>query len=266
MNKFLKYVSYAGIPLSVFVTSVQAQTNKGVFCIRRQAAGSSTVYYRSSGRCLNSDLKVTGLGGATGVTGITGVTGATGAVGAIGATGGTGATGVTGTTGATGAVGATGVTGANGVTGVTGASGSVLFNFSGSTGSSNLTESGGGSSGYALSGITTTLSSASDVSLILGSTGTTCSSIGYDIVLTNAPGSGNGWNFVLFGQDQGQYVAGTAFAIGALCSITESNTECSGSITSLNIPAQRAAFISAFTVNGTPAATKARWNVRCLAP
>lgn len=65
----------------------------------------------------------TGADGATGATGPTGPTGPTGADGATGATGPTGDIGPTGATGATGATGPTGATGATGATGPTGATG-----------------------------------------------------------------------------------------------------------------------------------------------
>ncbi len=146
-------IGLAGLTMLAFVlsgnlSSAEAQAKKtGVLCVKRGSGASSTIYYRSSTKCLRGEKEITttfkGEDGAAGVQGIQGETGAAGATGATGSQGIQGETGLTGATGSTGAqglqgetgpTGVTGSTGANGVTGTTGATGPT-----GSTGATGAT-------------------------------------------------------------------------------------------------------------------------------
>lgn len=264
---FCSVVMAAGFMLIGNPTDSFAQEESGVYCLRRNGKGE--IYYRSKTKCNRGEKQVGGLAGRVGATGATGDTGIQGLAGVDGTNGVTGTTGSTGTTGATGnngATGATGATGANGNNGATGATGTTgatgpigsgLFHFSGSTGSQDFLASGTCTSTYAINSVNNIATPAyfAEVSVPAGNS---CSQVAYEIILEEAPGTGNSYAFTI-----GNLLTfGSCSAASSLCTISGTNTSCSGTSAS-SIAANTLISFYAFST-GTPTVSKAFWSVRCL--
>lgn len=124
-------IAMTALTLFGAVSAAEAQTNKKTaLCVKRGSGTSSTVYYRSSTRCLPGERELTslfkGTQGAQGPAGEIGPKGDKGDPGAVGATGPTGATGATGPTGPVSPQSVDPVHGSDGV--ALGSEANVVFN------------------------------------------------------------------------------------------------------------------------------------------
>jgi hypothetical protein len=85
-----------------------------------------------------------------------------------------------------------------------------------------------------------------------------CTTMGYEIILSNAPGAGNSWEgrFRAFYEDQ------TYYNYMELCTISNSNTGCSGTVVTGAISAG-VYFNINLVPTGTPTATGVTWWFWC---
>jgi hypothetical protein len=169
-----------------------------------------------------------------------------------------GPTGSTGPQGPAGPAGATGATGSVGATGVAGSDGGLLFNFSGSTGGSDLT----GNTHYAAGAASASGFPISQSSFRGTMTGTSCSSVELTVALSAAPGMGSDWLFDVRAVTAGPAGGSSSLVMG--CTIADAATSCSSTM-NLTVTAGQVITILPIDSNG-PAPAAAVWNLRCLAP
>lgn len=219
----------------------------------------------------------TGSQGLVGNTGNNGLNGATGPIGNIGATGSTGNTGFqglagnTGSNGVTGATGPIGSIGTTGSTGPTGINGSVLFDFSGNSGSNNVVSGiGGANTCFTVQGTSAGVYSASvpggGLEDALTPVTSSCSNITGSAALNVAPGVGVAWSYRFL-----KYAAPTALNAGGtltvynICNLTGTGgTLCTGNSSISLAPGDQVAVCLTASFS-TPPTTKFSWSVRCTA-
>lgn len=170
-----------------------------------------------------------------------------------------GPAGAVGASGAVGATGPAGPTGATGATGATGLSGAALFDFSGSTGETAISNTAPNLAAINSVGppIAVDFSTVFDRAVPIG---TSCTSVQYSFQLSAGVGDGLRYDISLLVVDG--YDSNTSHL---LCSIPTSSSDrfCSGTA-AVSMSAGQGALLL-FEPTGSPTSTKVKWNVRCLA-